>query len=51
MGAVWITVGFAFRSNTWLMPIEATSPQPNASTNSSSDFGRMIPPVGSVAAC
>ena len=32
------------RSMTWLMPIEATRPQPNASANSKSDFGRMISP-------
>ena len=32
------------RSITWLMPIEATRPQPNASANNSSDFGRMISP-------
>jgi hypothetical protein len=30
---------------TWLMPIEATSPQPNANTNSMSDFGRMNSPL------
>ena len=35
------------RSMTWLMPIEATNPQPNANANNNSDFGRMIS-LGSV---
>ncbi len=33
------------RSITWLMPIDATNPQPSANANNKSDFGRIECPL------
>jgi hypothetical protein len=44
MGTVSTAAVLLLPSRTWLMPIDATKPQPSASASSIKDLGRITPP-------